>query len=194
MRPLGGTRGAGCAHTGGTRGLRPAATGNRGVDSAKRPTEEAAAGQPRHARPRCCAEGTAAAPCVPDEAPEAQGVRTLEHARAARGRHGEQGGGLRLAPGGGHSGPAKPHQSAFAHSESKQLFASQRWPKRRIACSLEEHEVIVCISGNRGLPRAHSQRPLQANYATPGRIIAQELSQSPGRRGRMGTGVAKLSY
>ena len=41
------------------------ATGKRGVSSAQRPTEEAAAGQPRHARPRCCAGGTTAAPCVP---------------------------------------------------------------------------------------------------------------------------------
>jgi hypothetical protein len=46
----------------------------------------------------------------------AQGVRTLEHERDAPGRHGEQGGGLRLAPhGGGHNGQAKPHQAAPLH-------------------------------------------------------------------------------
>ena len=41
------------------------ATGKRGVSSAQRPAEEAAAGQPRHARPRCCVGGTTTAPCVP---------------------------------------------------------------------------------------------------------------------------------
>ena len=73
LRPLGGTRGAGLAHTGGTRGLRATAMGTRGVGFAQRLTEKAVAGWSRCTRSRHCAGGGQDSPC--------------EGARRAHGKH-----------------------------------------------------------------------------------------------------------